>query len=55
MRRRPLGVWTVIGIGMGCGLGVAMKQIPIYTGFGAVIGLLIGSIVSIARRGAADD
>jgi hypothetical protein len=41
-----LGLWTALGIAIGAGLGVAMKNMPVWVGVGAALGIAIGILSS---------
>lgn len=43
--KKPLPVFTGLGIALGCGLGVATDNLPIVVGAGTAIGIAIGIIM----------
>ena len=46
-KRVPAGVWLVLGVAMGCSLGVAVGNLAMGVGLGAAIG---GFLVFVSRR-----
>ena len=42
--RRFPAQWIAIGIALGAGVGVAMKNVPIGVGIGAVFGVLVAAL-----------
>jgi hypothetical protein len=51
MKRNSLGFWIAIGIAIGCGYGVAARNIPLGVGFGVAVGVLIWAVTSRRAKG----